>query len=286
MHPELISLDLPVVGSFTLYSFGAMMALAFLAGYAVLRAEVRRRGEDVDLAADILLGALIGGIIGAKLYYVLLHFDRTAADPLGMLLSRGGLVWYGGLLGGAAGAWLAVRRRGADLGVAADATAPALALAYAIGRIGCFLVGDDYGRPTDAPVGIAFPNGIPPSTAGNLREFGADVSASVPDGEVLAVHPTQLYETGMSLLIFLWLWRVRKRPWPDGRLFGAWLALAGAERLLVEFFRVKDDRFLGPFTLAQAISVVVILAGVWIVARRSGTSTGAGTSGRTARADA
>ncbi len=270
MHPELIHLDLPVVGQFTIYSFGAMMALAFLAGYFVLRAECRRLGQDEDLAADILLGALIGGIVGAKLYYVFLNWDQTSADPLGMLFSRGGLVWYGGFIGGVLGGVLAVRRRGAHLPTAADATAPALALAYGIGRIGCFLVGDDYGRPTDSWVGIAFPNGIPPSTAGNLREFDVEIPAGVPDSQVLAVHPTQLYETGMSLLIFLVLWRLRKRPHEAGWLFALWLLLAGVERLVVEFFRAKDDRFLGPFTLAQAISVGVILVGAWILARRAG----------------
>lgn len=287
MYPELIHLDLPVVGEFTIYSFGAMMALAFLAGYVVLRAECRRRMElEEDLAADILLGALIGGIVGAKLYYVLFHWERTVLDPLGMLLARGGLVWYGGLIGGAIGGVLAVRRRGADLAAAADATAPALALAYAIGRVGCFLVGDDYGRPTESWVGIAFPNGIPPTTAGNLREYGADVPASVPDTEVLAVHPTQLYETGVSLLIFLLLWRFRTRPRAAGWLFGLWLVLAGLERLVVEFFRAKDDRLLGTFTLSQAFAVAAVLLGAWVLGRRRGAPAGEGAAAEPARADA
>lgn len=268
VHPELIHLKLPIVGEFTIYSFGAMMALAFVAGYMVLRSEFSRRGESVDVASDVLLGALIGGIVGAKLYYVLLHFDRTAADPLGMLFSRGGLVWYGGFIGGTLGVLLALRRRGVGLAMGSDACGPALALAYGIGRIGCFLVGDDYGRPTQSWVGISFPNGIPPSNAGNLRAFGAHVPSSVPDSQVLAVYPTQLFETGMAFLIFLFLWRLRKNRHGHGWLIGIWMILAGAERLFVEVFRAKDDRFLGDFTLAQAISVLLIGVGTYLLHRR------------------
>ncbi len=146
--------------------------------------------------------------------------------------------------------------------------APALALAYGIGRIGCFLVGDDYGRPTDSWVGIAFPNGLPPTTAGSLRRnFGLSIPAGVPDAQVLSVHPTQLYETGLALLIFLVLWKLRLRDKKAGWLFGVWMVLAGAERLFVEVFRAKDDRFLGAFTLAQLISVLLIGLGVFLVQR-------------------
>ncbi|MCG8468400.1 MAG: prolipoprotein diacylglyceryl transferase [Gemmatimonadetes bacterium] len=267
MYPELFTLNLPVIGELTITSFGLLMAMAFLTGYMVLRSETTRLEQDPDLAADILLGALIGGIVGAKLYYVFLYWDRTAADPFGMLFSRGGLVWYGGFIGGFIGVVWALRRRGVPIGLGADAVAPALAISYAVGRVGCFLVGDDYGRPTESWVGIAFPNGQPPSTAANLRRFGAEVDPAVPDTEVLAVHPTQLYETGLSLLFFFLLWRLRRHPHEQGWLFGVWLVLAGAERLFVEVFRAKDDRFLGSFTLAQAISIVVIIVGLALFLR-------------------
>lgn len=185
-----------------------------------------------------------------------------------MLFSRAGLVWYGGFIGGAIGVSLAIYRRKAPVPVLADVCAPALALAYAVGRMGCFLVGDDYGRPTDSWVGIAFPKGSPPSTAGNLRRmFGVSIPESVPDTAVLAVHPTQLYEIGMSLLIFAILWRLRREPWKTGRLFSLWLALAGLERLIVEFFRAKDDRFFGFLTLAQLISIGLIVLGSWLFVR-------------------
>jgi len=267
MYPELVTLNLPVLGELTITSFGLLMAMSFLSGYMVLRADLARVDADPDLASDMLLGALVGGIIGAKLYYVFLYWDRTALDPFGMLFSRGGLVWYGGFIGGVLGVAWALRRRGTHIGLGADAAAPTLALGYAVGRLGCFLVGDDYGRPTDSWVGIAFPRGQPPTTAANLRRFGADVDPGVPDTEVLSVHPTQLYETGLSLLFFFFLWRIRRHPHKHGWLFGVWLVLAGAERLFVEVFRAKDDRFLGPFTLAQAISVVIIIVGFVLALR-------------------
>jgi phosphatidylglycerol:prolipoprotein diacylglycerol transferase len=280
MYPELITLDLPILGTITITSFGVMMALSFLTGFWIVRIELRRKGLDEELAGDVLMGAIIGGIVGAKIYYVLLNWPQTVQDPLGMLFSRAGLVWYGGFIGGAVGVIVAIRRRGARVPVLADVCAPALALAYAVGRMGCFLVGDDYGRPTDSWVGIAFPNGSPPSTAGNLRRmFGVDVPASIPDSAVLAVHPTQLYEIGMSLLIFAILWRLRREPWKAGRLFALWLALAGIERLVVEFFRAKDDRFFGVLTLAQLISIGLVLFGGWLFVRLSGTTAGESSPG-------
>ena len=267
MYPELFTLNLPVLGEMNITSFGVMLALAFLSGHFVLRSELGRLGADQEMSADALLGALVGGIVGAKLYYAALYWDLTAANPFGMLFSRGGLVWYGGFLGGVLGVIWVIRRKGASIPLTADAIAPALALSYSIGRLGCFLVGDDYGRPTDSFVGIAFPGGQPPSTAGNLRRFGADVDPAIPDTEVLAVHPTQLYEFSLSLLFFFLLIRLRGHPHQKGWLFALWLVLAGAARFFVELFRAKDDRFLGSFTLAQAISVAVVVIGVTLIMR-------------------
>lgn len=246
----------------TITTFGVMLGLAFLAAGWVASLEFDRKEHGRDVAWTLLMGALVGGIVGAKLYYSFLNWPQLVDNPLGTLFSRAGLVWYGGLTGGAIGVILMARREGLAIPVVADVAALAIPIAYAVGRVGCFLVGDDYGRPTDAWMGMAFRDGSPPSTAGNLRAyFGVDVPESIPDWQVMQVHPTQLYEVGIMLLIFAFLWRIRRHPHQPGWLFMTYLGLAGMERLFVEFFRAKDDRFFGPLTLAQLISILLILGG-------------------------
>lgn len=252
------------VGDFVITSFGVMLAAAFLAAGYVASLEFRRRKYDPDYAWQLVIGAVVGGIVGAKLYYMFLNWPELVRDPWGSLTSRAGLVWYGGFIGGTLGVVYLVLRKGMPLGVVADCAGVALPLAYAVGRIGCFLVGDDYGRPTEHWIGIAFPRGAPPSTAGNLREsFGLEIDPSIPASQVLAVHPTQLYETGLSLLIFAYLWRIRREPRPSGSLFMLYLIFAGIERFIVEFFRAKDDRFFGSLTLAQTISLAIVVSGLY-----------------------
>ena len=278
MFPELFSINLPILGELTVTSFGAFMAAAFFVGYFVVRLETKRLDLGAEVASEILLGALIGGIVGAKIYYVLLYWDRTVVDPFGMLFSRAGLVWYGGLIGGFLGVVWVLRRKRVATGLGADAVSPALALSYAIGRLGCFFVGDDYGRPTNSALRVAFPNGQPPSTADNLRRFGVEVDPALPDGQVLAVHPTQLYETGLSLGVFFLLWRLRAHTNAPGWLFGVWLALAGAARFAIEWLRAKDDRLIGQMTVAQVISVLVVVAGVALIVRLRQDRGGVGAS--------
>lgn len=266
MYPVIFELPewLPLLGGSPVTSFGVSMFAAFLTAGFIVRLELRRMGENPDRAWDFVFMAVIGGIVGAKLYYVFLNFDRFLADPSGMLLGRGGLVWYGGFMGGAALVVWEIRRRGMSLAKSADAAAPALALAYAVGRIGCFLVGDDWGRPTGSWLGIAFPDGSPPTTVSNIEALGIAVDPALVErfGEVVPVHATQLYEIGLSTLIFLFLWRIRGRGLPPGKLFFIWMALAGTERFLVEFLRAKDDRFFGAITLAQVFSIAVLVIGV------------------------
>ncbi len=263
-------------------SFGLMLGLAFLTAGWVTSVELQRKGHSKDVAWSLILGAVVGGIVGAKLYYAFLNWPLLVRDPLGTLFSRAGLVWYGGFLGGCLGVIIMARRERLPVGQVADAAALALPSAYAVGRVGCFLVGDDYGRPTDSWIGIAFPQGAPPSTAGNLRDsFGLEIPDTVPDWEVLRVHPTQLYEIAISLLVFAFLWRLRKHPHKAGWLFWLYLVLAGCERAIVELFRVKDDRFFGSFTLAQTISVALIVVGtvgVWSFSRERAASREAASS--------
>ena len=253
MWPTLVK-----IGNFEITTFGLMMFLAFVVGGWVLARQFRRYGLDEELASSMVVAGALGGIIGAKVYYAILFRDWR------LLFDRAGLVWYGGLIGGfLAGAWLVWRRR-VDFLTTADAAAPALSIGYALGRIGCFLVGDDYGRPTNAWFGVAFPKGAPPTTADALRDFGVAVDPSVPGWQVLKVHPTQLYETGAALAMFGVLMWLNRRPHRRGLAWGLFLIMLGIERFLVEIVRAKDDRFFGAFTVAQVISVLLVIAGsVW-----------------------
>jgi len=260
MYPTLLKLRLPVIGNFEITTFGLMMFLAFIVAGWVLTRQFRRYGLTDDLASSMVLAAAIGGIVGAKIYYAVLFRDWH------LLFDRAGLVWYGGLIGGIlACSWVVIRRK-VDLLRAADATAPSLAIGYALGRIGCFLVGDDYGAPTNSWVGIAFPKGSPPTTCESLHDFGVNVSC-LP-GEILKVHPTQLYESASAFVMFAILMTLARKPHQRGRVLGAFLMLMGVERFLVEIVRAKDDRFLGPFTIAQLISVIIFIIGSVLIARR------------------
>ena len=243
------------IGSFEITTFGLMMFIAFIVGGWILTRQFRHYGLSEDLASSMVMAAAIGGILGAKIYYAILFRDWH------LLFDRAGLVWYGGLIGGTlACSWLVLKRRVNYL-TAIDATAPALAIGYALGRIGCFLVGDDYGRPTNSWIGIAFPKGSPPTTAESLRQFGVHVDPSIPPDQVLRVYPTQLFESAAAFLIFAILMTYARRPHARGRVAGLFLILLGIERFLVEIVRAKDDRFLGPFTIAQLISVVAVVLG-------------------------
>jgi phosphatidylglycerol:prolipoprotein diacylglycerol transferase len=258
MYPTLVRF-----GNFEITTFGLMMFLAFVVAGWVLTRQFRRYGLDDDLASSIVMAAAIGGIVGAKIYYAILFRDWH------LLFDRAGLVWYGGLIGGflACSGFILIKRL--DYFTVADATAPALAVGYALGRIGCFLVGDDYGAPTNGWWGIAFPKGSPPTTAAALREFGVRVDPSIPPDTILKVHPTQLYESAAAFVMFAILMAAARRPHPRGRVFGLFLILMGIERFLVEIVRAKDDRFLGPFTIAQLISVIIFIIGIALTARRS-----------------
>jgi phosphatidylglycerol:prolipoprotein diacylglycerol transferase len=248
------------LGPIEITGYGIMLMVAFLMGGWLIALQLRQANLKEEYAADMVAAAVIGGILGAKLWYVALTGDPDA------LFSRGGLVWYGGFIGGALAVILNSWRLRVPLRWTMQLGAPALAAAYALGRVGCFLVNDDYGRPTDLPWGVKFPEGLPPSTAENLKNlFGIPIPEGVPPDTVLAVHPTQLYEVAAMLVAFAVLWSLRKRGRPVGWLFGLYLVFAGVERFLVEILRAKDDRFLGAFTLAQLTSVIIVLIGVAIL---------------------
>lgn len=253
------------IGPLSISPFGLMLVAALLSAHWQLQKGILSRGiGDEDDAATLVFVCGILGVLGGKVYYSILVQDWST------LFSRAGIVWYGSLIAGA-GAFIGVLLwRKLPFGYTFDAAAPALALGYAVGRVGCFLVGDDYGVPTDKPWGMEFRVGLPPTTAGNLRrQFGVDVDPSIPDSAFVAVHPTQLYTVFASLIVFAVALRlaktVRLKP---GALFQITLALLAVERFGVEFFRAKDDRFFGHFTLAQMISIGIFLFMVTLLAVR------------------
>ncbi len=180
-------------GSFAITGFGLMMMFAFLVAGWIMRVDLRQRGLNEAYSGDIIVAGVIGGIIGAKLWYVAL-----TRDP-GALFTRGGLVWYGGFLGGVVAVLVTGMRHKVPTRWTMQLVGPALAASYAVGRVGCFLVGDDYGGPSTLPWAVKFPEGLPPSTVSSLQEFGVRVPAGLDPATVLAVHPTQIYETVIML---------------------------------------------------------------------------------------
>jgi phosphatidylglycerol:prolipoprotein diacylglycerol transferase len=252
------------IGSLSISPFGVMLMFAFLAAYAQLAWGLKRLDAgDADDASTLMLWAGLSGIVGGKVYYAILYHDWH------LLFDRSGLVWYGGFLAGAAAILWVMRQRRLPAWPTADAAALGLALGYGIGRIGCFLVGDDYGRPTNLPWAVAFPVGLPPTRAGLLRsEFGISVPATIEDDTLLKVHPTQLYETLLALLIWAaGLWLLRRRP-REGTVALFVVGLLAVERFAIEFLRAKDDRFLGPLTIAQGLSLAVLVVVLVIAWRR------------------
>jgi phosphatidylglycerol:prolipoprotein diacylglycerol transferase len=232
------------IGGVDITSFGVLVACAALVGLLVFSREARRAGLS-EKAFDAATGGVFGGLLGAKVLWTI-EFSRTA--PISELLfSRGGLSWFGGLVGGVGTGLLLLRHYRVPLVAALAAATPALALGHAIGRIGCFLVGDDYGRPTDLPWGVAFPHGLPPT--------------DVP------VHPTQLYETALLIPVALLLIRWRRSGVPDHVVLGRYLLIVSSIRFAIEFIRI-NLRLVGPFTLAQLISIGLALAGIIVLTRR------------------
>jgi phosphatidylglycerol:prolipoprotein diacylglycerol transferase len=252
------------VGPLAITGFGLAVLAAFVVAQIVAQKELKRRGYSPEPVGDMIFAAVIGSLIGAKLYFVALTGD------IDTLFSRGGFVFWGGLIGGILAVSVLVMKRKLGFWRIADVAGLAIMPAYAVGRTGCWAVGDDYGRPWDGPLAVRFPEGAPPSTAENMREmFGIPVPADVPPNTVLAVHPTQLYEVTMAFILFLVLWRLRDHKHAEGWLMGVYCVMAGVERFIVEFFRAKDDRFFGTLTMAQLIALGFIAIGMVVMAMRS-----------------
>src|SRR3954452_23006585 len=222
------------LGPLTLQSFGLMLGLGFVVAGALAARRLREIGKPPDWSYEMVFAAIVGGIVGARLWSVIENWDEARDDLVGSLFSGSGLVFYGGLLGGAICVVAWAKWRGTLDLLMLDAVAVPLAAAYAIGRIGCQLAGDgDYGKAWDGPWAMAYPNGTVPTTE--------------------KVHPTPVYETITMLIVAAVLWRLRDR-WRPGTLFALYLILAGLERFLVEFIRRNDDVVLG-LTQPQLLSL-------------------------------
>ena len=214
-----------------------MVAVAALVGLWLFRRELERSGLPAD-AADAGIVGVLGGLVGAKLLWTIEHTGEAPWTDL--LISRGGLSWYGGLIGGVGAGLIYIVIRGWPVISTLAAATPSLAFGHMLGRIGCLLVGDDYGRPTDLPWGIAFPEGLPPTT--------------VP------VHPTQIYEA-LGLAVLGWLLiRWRRHGTPDRVVLGRYLVGAGALRFAVEFLRVNERIAFG-LSVAHFASIAAVVAG-------------------------
>ena len=241
--------EIELLGS-SVKTFGVMVVIAYVCSLNLLGRRARELGLPPRWAAEVAVVALVGGLLGARLWAVLQNRAEFDAGSAGLLSGRG-LVWYGGLLGGATTAvlWAAWRRAPALLGL--DAFAPVLAMDYAFGRIGCQLSGDgDYGVPSDLPWAMGYPNGTVPTPPG------------------VEVHPAPVYEAIVLGLAALWLWRHRAAYRP-GVLFAIYLVIAGVERFLVELIRRNEELLLG-LTAAQLTSVALVVAGasaLWVLTR-------------------
>jgi phosphatidylglycerol:prolipoprotein diacylglycerol transferase len=257
MYPELFK-----IGPFTVYSYGLMLGIAFITASWILTKEIERKKLNANIATEITILAIIFGIIGAKLFHLFENFDAFLEDPVGMAFSPGGLTFFGGLIVAVMAIWIYARKKKIPFLYLADAAAPALALAYGIGRIGCHLAGDgDYGIPTDLPWGTNYENGtVPPS----VMFQGSEISQNYPDGilpDNTPLHPTPIYEFLICLLIFGILWRLRKNEWVQGKLFMFYLIFISIERFSVEFIRL-NPRLLFGLSEAQLISVLLFTVGV------------------------
>ena len=251
-HPFAVAL-----GPLQLTGFGIAILMCFVVGQAVAQYELRRRGHDAEPVNDMVFAGVIAGLIGAKAYYVVVLGNWNA------IFDRGGFVFWGGYILGSIAVLTVVVIKRFGIRRMMDVGGPASAAAYAVGRTGCWAVGDDYGRPWRGFLAVAFPQGSPPSTAGVMaREFGIPLRPGTGPTTVLSVYPTQLFEVAMGLIMFGIVWRLRDHKHAEGWLFGVYAVLAGIERFIVEFYRAKDDRLFHGLTYAQLIALAFVAFGV------------------------
>jgi phosphatidylglycerol:prolipoprotein diacylglycerol transferase len=242
MYPELFR-----IGNFPISTFGLMMATAFLVGSWITARRMKEVGLDPDLATTLLVYVMLGGIVGSKLYFAIDVSIREGRPFAQLLFARDGITWYGGLILGTVVGAIGCRIHGVSVVRMMNCIAPAVAVGQAIGRVGCFLVGDDYGKVSDLPWAIGFPRGAPPTDPG------------------VRVHPTQIYEILWLLPVALVLWKRRDR---SPFLFGEYLIANGLGRLVIETLRV-NPKVLAGLTEPQIVGITLIAGGsaAWLYFR-------------------
>jgi len=240
MHPRLFEL-----GAITVYSYGVLLAAAYLLGLKLAMVRARARGLDANRVLDLGIYIIISALIGAKLLLLMTDFETFMHNPRELLtLARSGGVFYGGLILAVTVALVYIRKVGLPLWTTTDVFAPGIALGHVIGRFGCLFAGCCYGKPTTMPWGITFTD---PFAAANV---------GTPLGTPL--HPTQLYEAGAELLILIVLLTTERkgRPFP-GRTFWLYMLLYAVSRFIIEFYRADDRGTVGMFSTSQFISLVL-----------------------------
>lgn len=253
------------IGPIKIYSFGLMLVTAFYTCYGLLYLEMKRLKYDTEIASDIIFWSAFGGVLGAKIYYLIENLNRTIQDPMGMIFSGSGLVFLGGLIGSIICVSVILKNRNLPWYLFADIIAPLIMIGYAIGRLGCFLVGDDYGLPSSLPWAVSFPEGLPPTTISSFAAYYPWIDTSGINSEIFKVHPTQLYESAVATLLFFFLWSRRKKNQRAGTMFFSYLLLAGIERFSIEFLRTNEKYLFDTFSGAQMISFLMIFIGSYFL---------------------
>src|SRR6476620_10753406 len=240
MHPLLFE-----VGRFPVYTYGVLLAAAYLLGlqFALMRA--RTRGLDPNRVMDLGIWIIISALAGAKLLLLVVEFDTFSHNPAELLgLLRSGGVFYGGIIAAVAVALWYLRRHKMPMWTVTDVLAPGIALGHVIGRFGCFFAGCCYGRPTDVPWAITFTS---PFAAANVG-----TPLNVP------LHPTQLYEAGAELLILMVLLLTERRGRAfAGRTFWMYMLLYAVSRFIIEFYRGDERGAVGVLSTSQFISLLL-----------------------------
>jgi phosphatidylglycerol:prolipoprotein diacylglycerol transferase len=268
MHPILFE-----IGGFPVYTYGLLLAAAYLLGLQFALVRARRRGLDANRIMDLGIWIIVSALVGAKLLLLIVDFDSFTSNPRELLnLARSGGVFYGGLIAAVAVALWYLRRHRMPVWTVTDIFAPGIALGHVIGRLGCLFAGCCFGRPTDVPWAITFHS-----------EFAAR-NVGTPLG--IPLHPTQLYEAGAELLIlFILLFTERRGRSFAGRTFWTYMLLYGVSRFIIEFYRYDPRGMVGIFSTSQFVSLLIVplsLVMLFMLSRRTGPAPADARSARAA----